>query len=76
VDYYRQQFADELQRNSPNVIIVSNEWYDEQPSLDKINAWPWMAQYLAENFHPVVTRRFTDFPRSAYRIYVRNGYRY
>lgn len=76
VDYYRADFLKAMQRNPPNVIIESNEWYGEQADLDKIYAWPSMAQFLLQNYHPVITRQFTDHRRSAYRIYARNGYIY
>ena len=35
---YRERFREELKRNPPAVIVVSNEWFNEASSFDKLAA--------------------------------------
>jgi len=70
---YRARFREELKRNSPAVIVVSNEWFNEVPSFDKLAAWPEFAAYLESDYRLVVERSFPDEFSDAYRIYVRKN---
>jgi hypothetical protein len=75
-DYYRQWFWDHDRENPANVVVLVNEWYqnNEIPSFDKVNAWPQYAAYLQKDYVRVVERHFGDAVGSpAYRIYLRKG---
>lgn len=74
VNDYRDQFLGQLQTNPPNAIIVSDEWYGQESSFDKLNTWPAFAAYLRDHYHVLVTRHFKQDQSSAYRLYVRNGF--
>ena len=73
VDYYRSQFWDQLNKNPPSVIVLSNEWFDRPSSFDKVNEWPQFASYLDENYNLAISREFPIEQQRAYRIYVRKG---
>jgi hypothetical protein len=68
---YRARFWEELGRNPPAVIVVSNEWFNEASSFDKLATWPEFAAYLESGYRLVVERSFPDEFSDAYRIYVR-----
>lgn len=74
VPYYRQIFWDDMHRNPPQVIVVSNQWFGEPYSFDKLNAWPQFRDYLNSAYTVEVSRTigaFYGYPLS-YRIYVLN----
>jgi Dolichyl-phosphate-mannose-protein mannosyltransferase len=74
VDYYRNQFQQQLNENPPSVIVLSKEWFNhDEGSFDKVNEWPQFAAYLAENYTLAVSRDFPLEQQRAYRIYVRRG---
>ena len=68
---YRERYREELKRNPPAVIVLSNEWFDEPPSFDKLAVWPEFAAYLESDYRLVVERSFPDEFSAAYRIYER-----
>jgi hypothetical protein len=72
-EYYKSQFWDELHKNPPSVIVLSNEWFNGAASFDKLNEWPQFAAYLAENYTLAVSRHFDREYGHAYRIYIRKG---
>jgi hypothetical protein len=75
-EHYRQTFWDELSRNPPTVIVLSNEWWDaDLYSFDKLGRWPEFAAYIQNNYTLTMSREFPDEHRVAYRIYVRDGAR-
>jgi hypothetical protein len=73
VDYYRAEFWNDLMKNPPSVIVLSNEWFNRTPTFAKLNAWPEFSGYLAENYKLVISRQFDEEAHHAYRIYVRHG---
>jgi hypothetical protein len=73
VDYYREDFWNDLVKNPPSVIVLSNEWFNRTPTFAKLNAWPQFSEYLAGNYKLVISRRFDEEAHHAYRIYVRQG---
>lgn len=85
VQYYRNDFWTHLQSSSPDVFLLSNQWFGERHTFDKVNAWPQFAGYLRANYVPVVERSFNENGRvtpaagadtsrfRAYRIYIRKG---
>jgi 4-amino-4-deoxy-L-arabinose transferase-like glycosyltransferase len=76
VDYYRHWFLDRDREHPANVVVLVNEWYqdNEVPSFDKLNAWPQYATYLRDNYEPVIERKFgPDTSSPAYRLYLRKG---
>ena len=82
VDYYRNQYWNELTSNPPAVIVLTNEWFSHNSSFDKINQWPSFSSYLHDNYRLVIARNFDQQPGQlyrtqqadrAYRIYLRKG---
>jgi hypothetical protein len=73
VDYYRREFWNSLVKNPPSVIVLSNEWFNREPTFDKLNEWPQFSGYLAGNYKLVISRQFDEEAHHAYRIYVRHG---
>lgn len=71
VDYYRGLFWDDLNKNPPLVVVLSNEWFNNEDTFDKINEWPQFASYLTANYDLAVSRGFES--HHAYRIYLRKG---
>jgi hypothetical protein len=58
------------------LIVLSNEWFQQPNSFDKVDYWPAFKQFLAANYTLVVQRRLEHQgldPNNpeAYRIYVR-----
>ncbi len=72
-EYYKQQFWDDILRNPPAVMVVSNEWWNDADSFDKLKRWPQFNAYLAQNYTLAVSRNFPTEENHAYRIYIRNG---
>ena len=74
-DYYRNWFLEKDREHPANVVVVENEWYQNQrPSFNKVDAWPQYAAYLRSMYVPVIERHFGDTPdEPAYRIYLRKG---
>lgn len=77
VPYYRSILMEDLRRDPPDVIILSNEWYQESGySFAKLNTWPQFRDYLNSAYRleaqqgPFV---LYGYPMS-YRIYVLRGY--
>ena len=82
--YYREMFWRLAQRDPAEVLVVSNEWFGQEPSFDKLQRWPQFVAYLDANYTQVLTRRFpsedshTPAPPTnphieAYRIYIHRG---
>jgi hypothetical protein len=73
VPYYRNIFWDDIHRDPPEVIVLSNEWYqDSSYSFNKLNTWPEFRDYLNSAYRLDATRGiFTlyGYPM-VYRIYV------
>ena len=82
VNFYRDLFWT-LNRTRPSdVLVITNQWFQENNSFRKLDAWPAFRQYLDANYTLVLTRSFPvsagplvpgDPPQPAYRIYIRNG---
>ncbi len=74
VPYYRNIFLDDLHRDPPEVIILSNEWYqDSSYSFNKLNTWPEFRDYLNSTYTLDATQgvfMLYGYPM-VYRIYVR-----
>jgi hypothetical protein len=74
VPYYRTIFWDDIHRDPPEVIILSNEWYQESRySFNKLNTWPEFRDYLNSAYTLDATRgvfALYGYPM-VYRIYVR-----
>ena len=73
VDFYRDQFWNNVIRNPPTVFILTNEWFNQAPTFTKLNEWPQFANYLEKNYKLVISREFDAEYQHGYRIYVRNG---
>jgi hypothetical protein len=75
--YYKQKYWDLARQDPAAVLVVSNEWFGQANSFDKLNVWPQFVDYLNRNYTLVIERRFSptaqeDNPNK-FRIYVRNG---
>jgi hypothetical protein len=72
VPYYRKIFWDDIHSHPPQVIVLSSEWFGEQYSFDKLNAWPQFRDYLNSAYTLEVSRTFGSFDGNvlAYRMYV------
>ena len=78
-DFYRRQFWQHTRDSSPEVFVLSNEWFQVGHTFRKLEAWPDFESYLKTNYTEVISRAFpvpglsyaTDQP-SRYRIYIRN----
>jgi hypothetical protein len=74
VPYYRKIFWDDIHRDPPEVIILSNEWYQSSTySFDKLNTWPEFRDYLNSAYRLDATQgvfMFYGYPME-YRVYVR-----
>jgi hypothetical protein len=72
VPYSRQIFWDDMHKNPPRVIVLSNQWFGQPYSFDKLNAWPQFRDYLNSAYTLDVTRNEGSFYgyALAYRIYV------
>jgi hypothetical protein len=77
VPYYRNILMQDLHRDPPDVIILSNEWYQESGySFAKLNTWPAFRDYLNANYRLEAEQgpfNLYDYPMK-YRIYVLRGY--
>jgi len=76
VPYYRGMFWDDLHKDPPTVILLSNEWYQESSySFEKLNTWPEFRDYLNSAYRldategPFVLYGYTMY----FRIYVLRG---
>jgi hypothetical protein len=73
VPYYRNIFWDDIHRDPPEVILLSNEWYQESSySFDKLNTWPEFRDYLNSAYRLDATQgvfMLYGYPM-VYRIYV------
>jgi hypothetical protein len=75
-EYYRNWFLERDREHPANVVVLMNEWYqnNEVASFDKLDAWPQYAAYVRSMYVPVVERHFGPALSSpAYRIYLRKG---
>jgi hypothetical protein len=72
VPYYRKIFWDDMHDNPPKVIVVSNQWFGQPYSFDKLNAWPQFRDYLNSAYTLDVSRNVGSLYGYvlAYRIYV------
>jgi hypothetical protein len=68
--YYRNMMWNDLQERKPKVIVVTNAWFGEENSFDKLDQWPQLADELAKAYKLTVTRSFGS---RAYRIYTLIG---
>jgi hypothetical protein len=73
VEFYRDAFWNSIVKNPPSVFVLSNEWFNREPTFAKLNEWPQFARYLAENYRLIISREFDEESQHAYRIYVRDG---
>ena len=82
--HYKAMFWDLARQNPAEVLVISNEWFGQEPSFSKLQRWPEFLSFLSDNYTEVVTRRFpsegehrpaplTDPHIEAYRIYIRRG---
>ena len=73
VPWSRQIFWDDMHNNPPQVIVLSNQWFGQPYSFDKLNAWPQFRDYLNSAYTLDVSRNVGDVYGYvlAYRIYVR-----
>ncbi len=73
VPYYRKTLWDELQANPPEVIIVSNEWYQSSSySFEKLETWPAFRDYLNSEYRVDMTEAASLYGNPfVYRVYVR-----
>jgi hypothetical protein len=73
VPYYRKIFLDDIEANPPEVVILSNEWFQESSySFDKLNTWPSFRDYLNATYRLDATRgvfNLYGYPM-VFRIYV------
>jgi hypothetical protein len=73
VPYYRNIFWNDIHRDPPRVIILSNEWYqDSSYSFNKLNTWPAFRDYLNSAYTLEATQgpfALYGYPM-VYRIYV------
>ena len=65
--YYREMFWNDLHKNPPKIIVLTNMWLCERESYAKVNQWPQMAAYLDSAYTVDVTRLFG---RRGYKILV------
>ncbi len=63
--YYRAKFRDLARRNPAQVLVVTNEWFGQPTSFNKLNTWPEFVQYLDANYTQVLTR---SFPYEGFRV--------
>jgi hypothetical protein len=75
-EYYRAKYWELEQQDPAQLIVLSNEWFQQPNSFDKVDYWPAFKQFLAANYALVVQRRLEHQgldPNNpeAYRIYVR-----
>lgn len=84
--FYRDRFWRYANADPASVVVVSNGFYAEQNSYTKLDRWPELKQYLADQYTLVLQRSFpherygyySAAPFSAeeqdsYRLYIRNG---
>ncbi len=84
VDYYREKFT-VLETHHPSaVFVVTNQWFGDENTFSKMDAWPAFRADLDRNYTLAVARSFPqeglpagsspgDKEPPAYRIYLRNG---
>ena len=73
VPYYRKIFMQEIHKNQPTVIVLSNEWYQNGSyTFDKLNAWPEFRDYLNANYRLDTTEGPFELCRKSttFRIYI------
>ncbi|GAC1359041.1 MAG: hypothetical protein NVSMB3_06400 [Acidobacteriaceae bacterium] len=82
VDYYRKLFWRLDAKRPASVLVITNQWFQESNSFEKLKAWPAFDEYLQAQYVLVLSRSFpvsdappgpADPPQPAYRIYVRKG---
>lgn len=72
--YDRDAFWNDIHRNPPKVIVVTNQWLMRGNTFDKLKQWPELMAYLLSDYTLNVTRDFGPQEWNlAYRIYVRNA---
>ena len=76
VPLYRDMLMKELRATPPDVIIVSNEWYQSSTySFEKLNTWPQFRDYLNANYRLDATEGPFDFYGTmSFRVYVLRQY--
>lgn len=81
VRFYRDLFWRLNSTAPPAVLVITNQWFQENNSFAKLDAWPAFHTYLQTHYTLLLTREFPvsdappvpgDPPLPAYRIYVRN----
>jgi hypothetical protein len=77
-EYYRNKYWHLEKQDPASVIVMSNEWFQQKNSFNKVAMWPQFAGFLAQNYTLAVQREMVgqgDDPKNpdAYRIYVRKS---
>jgi hypothetical protein len=71
--YYHGWYWQRQEKAPADVLVVGNGWFDHGRSFDKINAWPFYAKYVQENYVCFRERDFGAPDYAGYRILVRRG---
>ena len=75
--YYQDRFWSNVHATLPTVIVLTNAWFVEKPSFDKLAQWPEFAKFLDSQYVLAVSRDFHEPTEVAgpvaYRIYVLKG---
>lgn len=72
VPFYRALLMDHLKADPPEVLIVSNDWFQNSTySFEKLNTWPAFRDYLNAHYQLVKTEGPYEFYGTmTFRIYV------
>ena len=69
--YYRNMLWNDLHKNPPKVIVLTNQWLCEPESFQKIDQWPELAAYLHAAYTLDITK---TFGKHGYKIFLlKNG---
>ncbi len=82
--FYKDMFWRLARKDPAEVLVVSNEWFGQDPSFAKLQRWPEFLTYLNTNYTDALNRQFpreneqsplplTDPHIEAYRLYIRRG---
>ncbi len=79
-DFYRHKYWQLTSARPPEVLVLSDNWFQAGHTFNKVNAWPEFAKNLRQNYVAVVTRYLTvpgatygSNEPPGYRIYVRRS---
>jgi hypothetical protein len=70
IDQFRESSFSMILSKPPAVIVVSDEWFDQPSTFDKVDNWPRFADYLKSNYRLSIEKHFTERAYTGYRIYV------